>query len=200
MGARPQRIGWALLCIALSFSACRMPGGQSPSLRYWLLVPAVESAARAEERMVLSVGPIAFPAYLKRTQYVERIGERRLTVSPIDRWGAPLDTAFVEVLAENLERSMPGLTAKSHREAARANPDYRFEATVTRFEVLDGEAARLDIIWTVARAGAPEIVARGQGGYHAAVEGDGVDAGVDALSRALAELSADVAANLGGLQ
>jgi hypothetical protein len=189
-----------LLALGLLFAACRMPGGSSPAMHYWLLDPLPGERAEAGEQMVVSVGPVFFPAYLKRTQYVERTGEHRLRVSPVDRWAAPLDLAFGEVLARNLELLTPGLTARDHRELGRTSYDRAVEVTVSRFEVVEGEVAVLDARWTIRSVGESEIVASGQGARKAEVESRSVDDGVAALSRVLGDLSSEIAVALASLE
>lgn len=199
MTSRRLRLVSMLLGVGLLLAACRMPGGASPAMNHWLLEPLPGSPAEVNEQVVVSVGPVSFPAYLKRTQYVERTGDRRLRVSPVDRWAAPLDLAFGEVLARNLELLTPGLRARDHRELGRDGYDYAVEVTVVQFDVVQDEAAVLDARWIIRRGGEAEIVASGQGAREQEVEGESVDEGVAALSGVLGHLSSEIAAALSSL-
>jgi hypothetical protein len=145
------------------------------------------------------VGRFELPGYLKRTQYVERVGERQLRISSRDRWGEPLDRAISEVVARNLRIQAPGVEARA-TEFERRIVDYRLTGVFASFEVVGGKTAQLDAVWKLERLEDGEIVARGQSVHQESLTEPGVDAGVAALSRALASLSAEIASALGELE
>ena len=76
--------------------------------RFFVLTPITDTAGTipsgATSRLVIGVGPIDLPGYLQRLEVVTRGSANRLDVSPVDRWGEPLDKNFARILEENLSR------------------------------------------------------------------------------------------------
>jgi uncharacterized lipoprotein YmbA len=205
MKQQPRGLAILILCMLACLIDCRMPGGDSPPTRYWLLEPVDGRPADADVRIVVGVGPFDFPAYLERSEYVQRVGTRQVLVSRFDRWAQALDHNFTRVVSHNLEVLAPGVMTPTYPWEGRADIDYRLQGVVTSFEVVDDAAALLTLSWTLTRTSDDQVVARSRWSerepvvHDAAAGAPGVDAGVAALSRALGSWSRQVAASLEAL-
>jgi ABC-type uncharacterized transport system auxiliary subunit len=69
----------------------------------------------------------------------------------------------------------------------------RIAGVVTRFEVVDERVARLEARWVATRSEDGRVVARGAWVGEEPIDGEGVAAGVAAMSRVLGALSREIA-------
>lgn len=183
------------LAASLSLAGCLSLGARPERTRYYVLAAEVSAAAPARPAIPeLGVGPVRLPAYLDRREIVTRAGAVRLEVASLDRWAAPLDELFADVLAEDLRAAVPAREVLVWPWFAGTPPEWSVSVDVLRF---DGEAdgtAVLEARWIVRRGGAPakrgSTVARERG---PATE---MAATVAALGRALGALARDIAAAL----
>jgi uncharacterized lipoprotein YmbA len=185
--------------IALGAPGCRVPGKTSPPTSYWVLA-ALPGAAAEESRHVVGIGPFEFPAYLERSEIVTRVGDNQLRVSEFDRWGEKLGDSFAQTLARNLEVLVPGTVGVAFPWKGPTRVQYRVTGAVTQFEVVDGRAAQLEASWTFTRVSDGQTLGRGSWAHREPLESRGTDAGVAALSRALAALSREIAKPLAALE
>lgn len=76
---------------------------------------------------------------------------------------------------------------------ANFTPDYRVTIDVQRFESIQGQAATVEAVWTVRKAASGQKRS-GRSIAREPIQGQGFDALAAAHSRAIAKLSADIAA------
>jgi hypothetical protein len=175
---------------AVLLSAC----ASSPSTRFHALAtPVPGPGARVLDGPVVAVGPVAIPDAVDRPQLVIRRGGTGLSIEEFERWAAPLRGELARALAEHLAVLRPDARV-AVAAAAGASPQYRVAVEVRRFDLVPGEGATLDAVWTVAVEGraphsARTVVAEAGGG-------PGIDALVAAQSRAVERLARDIAAVL----
>lgn len=180
-----------LFLVLLAASGC----GSSPMVTYYALDSGRPPAPAMESRSVLGVGPIRFPEYLKRPQIVTRSGVAGLEVDEFNRWGEPLDSAFVRTLTAELGGELDRTLVMEYPfGGGRVQADYRLLAEVLRFDVDAGGTAVLDVSWGLAREDGESLVAPRRVQYRAggARPGD-YNSVVRAMKEALAEFSRDVA-------
>ena len=168
----------------------------SPPARFFTLAAegvAASSRAGPAEYAVI-VGPVTIPELVDRPQLVVRSGANRVEIVEDARWAAPLEGEIARVTADLLGRLLPTaqITTSSGRGTLR--PDYRVLIDVQRFETVPGEGATFEALWTV-RPGIQSPVS----GRTAVTEpaSAGYEALVAAHSRALAEMSREIAAAIG---
>lgn len=166
-------------------------GTSAPSRFYTLQSTATPGAASAG-RYAVVVGAVSVPASVDRPQLVVQVSPNRVEIDEFNRWAAPLDDAIANVVAGDLA-ALLGTPDVAAVPLANFEPTHRVTLDVQRFESVPGQRALVDALWTVraAAGGAP------RSGRSIAQESVG-DASVDALaaahSRALAKVSADIAA------
>jgi uncharacterized lipoprotein YmbA len=188
---------FAILCAALllGLSAC----GSSPAVRFYTLTslqegknsPAIEIA---ERKGIVAVGPVEIADYLDRPQIVRREGATSVTLLEVDRWAGSLQGDLARVLVDNLAVLLgPGGYVVLPWEAT-ALPDGRVQVSVTRFEGAGQDTVVLDALWTLHGKEKGEILAAGNAVIVEPAGGGGAGGMVEAMSRALAELSRRIAA------
>jgi hypothetical protein len=164
---------------------------QDPSA-FFLLSPVPPPTAESPVPVRIGLGPITIPGYLDRLQMVHRLSDNELAVSEADRWAEPLEGNIARTLEENLAAMLPGASFVAFPWYPSEEPDYALGLEFRRFEADSSGAVTLDATWSLSRAGAPIDGAEALLGAQA--DGPGRGAAVAAHSRALAELSRQIAA------
>jgi len=167
--------------------------GSSPPSQFYLLNATATADNAAPARYAVVVGPVSIPAAVDQPQFAIQTSVNSVTRDEFHRWGAPLQDQIGRIVAADLATLLgtPRVTATPlpHFDAA-----YRVAIDVQRVESVPGKTATIEAVWVVyATAGE----AAGRSG-HTLAEEPVTDATMDALvaahSRALAVLSADIAA------
>jgi hypothetical protein len=177
----------ALLSILLGVVGC----STAPARFYTLDAAAVPDGAPPAGYAV-AVGPVTMPASVSRPQFVIQVAPNRVAVDEFNRWAAPLDDAVAHAVASNLAVLL-GTPRVAVAPLVNFAPTYRVAVAVQTFESVPGEAVRLEAVWSIRQSAGGEP----RSGRTVAREVPH-DASFDALaaahSRALAQMSADIAA------
>jgi len=156
------------------------------------------SLSTPDSKLAIGVGPIDFPDYLKRLEVVTRATSNRLDVSPVDRWGEPLDKNFERVLSQNLAQLLQTDRVEQYPWSRRTPVDYQIAISVERFETTAEGQAQLKARWIIKDGATGEDLFASQTIVTSpATGGDGSVAG--ALSEDLGSLSRDIASRLSAL-
>jgi len=173
----------------------------SRSAKFYTLTPLsaqgdLPKRGPAERGIAVAIGPVAIPDYLNRPQILTRSGPRELKLAEFERWAGSLEEDVSRVLAENLSvlLSPDNVTVlRWGRDAYPFPAEYRVGIDVTRFEGTFGESVSLAVRWTVYREEDKKILSAHESTVKEPVEGQDYDALVGAMSRALADLSREIA-------
>jgi len=142
---------------------------------------------------VLAIGPVVLPPYLRRLEIVTRVGANELSASDCDRWGEELGQGLARVIAENLAVLLPALRVSAFAWRDVGSADYRVSIEVDRFERMPDGSIALDARWEVhPRNDAAPIAVRSVSLTEESA-GSGPAALVQAMSRAAARLSQEIA-------
>jgi uncharacterized lipoprotein YmbA len=137
-----------LLLLTFVLAGC---GSSSSPTRYYVLTP-LEAAAPAEKRdIAVLVSGVRLPQYLDRPQIVTRGGDNRLQVSDHEQWAGNLRQDMTRVLAENLGRLLGSERVVAAPHTVRAQPDFRVDVEVLRFERAPDGRVRLAAKWWLSR-------------------------------------------------
>lgn len=152
-------------------------------------VPGFEQGVR------VGVGPVETPPYLNRNQIVTRESGTRLRLSEQSQWAESVKAGLTRVLLVNL-----GLELDSNRVYAlpmrqRRPLDYQIPIDVLRFDgsLGPGKEAVLGARWTLLSGDGKQVLVSKVSRIEEPVNGSDVGAFVEAQSRALAKLSAELA-------
>jgi uncharacterized lipoprotein YmbA len=208
---RILRPGSTLLACVAGVALAGCVGSSRPS-RFYTLSPldAVDGAApplaaadAPRAAATLAVGPVEIPDYLDRQQIVTRTGTNGLVLGDFDRWGGTLDREITRSLVATLEhrlapRSIAVVPWRSTRLGS-APAEYRAAVRISRFEGVLGRSVVLRGEWELTTRAGDALAAR-ETTVTEAVAGDGYDALVAAMQRALVrfgeEMTASLAANM----
>jgi uncharacterized lipoprotein YmbA len=129
--------------------------GSSPPAHFFALSPSPERGAassqpepRSATNRTVRLRRPSIPGYLDRPEIVRSVVGYRLGVGTNERWGGPLDEMIGRVLAQDLERRIPGSSVFTEDGAITAEGDATVEVNVQRFEV--GEGGELALVVAVA--------------------------------------------------
>jgi uncharacterized protein len=135
MSARRQVAVLVVLLILLA--GC--PRSPSPRLHTLSTLPPEPRPAVVETAVTLvAVGPVTLPDYLDHPALTVRTGPNEISRSGLDRWASPLGQEVVRAAAANLAVLLDSTTVKVLPWAAVANPDFRIQIAIQRFEREDG--------------------------------------------------------------
>jgi uncharacterized lipoprotein YmbA len=174
--------------VAVAAAGC---GASAPSRFYTLSSTATATDAPTAQYAVL-VGPVSIPAAVDRPQFVVQVAPNRVELDEFSRWAAPLDDAIARAVAGDLAVLL-GTRDVAAAPAVNFNPAYRVTIDVQSFESILGEAVVIDALWTVHTTAGGKTQS-GRTTVREPVQGTGFDALAAAHSRALANVSADIAA------
>lgn len=163
----------------------------SPSHFYTLDSTAVGQAAPVGGETVM-VGPVWVPAAVDQPQFVVQVAPNRVDVDEFNRWAAPLSDGIARAVAGDLAAQL-GTSNVVVAPAAGFKPAYQVTIDVERFESIKGQAAALEAAWAV-RSTASGTTRSGRTVVREPVNADSFEALAAAHSRALARMSADIAA------
>ena len=195
---KPSAVAVALV-LATSQNAC-MFRAQPDSFRYYTLASSAEPSVRSASGLTVGLGPVTLPGYLSRSSLVTRVDDTRVHYAEGDLWAEPLGKQFTRTLSENLSRALGGARIVDYAWYPSVPIDVAVAVNVLAFEVDSTGAATLNAGWALrdphSRQGGYEgrsSIVEPAGGPPGEAAGD---AAVAALSRALAQLSREVAVGI----
>jgi uncharacterized protein len=160
--------------------------------------PTASSSTAPTDGLAIGIGPIDFPNYLKRLEVVTRVSPNRLDLSPVDRWGEPLDKNFERVLSENLAQLLNTGNIEKYPWPRRAEINYQIAIDVQHFETTTDGQSRLSARWIIKDgATGKDLYASQTSASAPTAPGDGGIA--TALSEDLGTLSRDIASQVSRL-
>jgi uncharacterized lipoprotein YmbA len=160
-----------------------------------LMTPPADPTPDAPSLGFIGVGPVTLPAYVDRPQIVRRAGATRVVLADFDSWIEPLDSMVPRVLVENLSLLLgtDDIWLLGQRRPPRL--DYQVEVDVTRFDAnAESGDAVLDARWFIYGGADERLLASDRATIlERATPSDGLEGEVAAMSRAVGELSRELA-------
>jgi uncharacterized protein len=188
---------------------CLIPAGcislepkPDPS-RFFSLTPLPRTGQRAQDAagtnaLVLGIGPIKFPGYLDRQQFVTRISQNRFAVAENDRWAEPLEENFSRVLSQNLSILLQTDRIVAYPWERSQQPAYQVQVEVLRFEPNAEQLVELSARWIIVDGAKKTISSRESYLTHPARD-KSTEASVAAMSDVVGGLSKEIAADIRAL-
>jgi uncharacterized lipoprotein YmbA len=167
-------------------------GPQQDPSAFFLLSPAPGPTVGTPVPAALGLGPVTIPGYLDRPQVVTRVSENEIALAEADRWAEPLARHMTLTLQESLSRQLAGSSFVDYPWYASDAPDYAITLDVRRFEADMSGRVVLDATWRLLQDG--DVVDTNDARLEQSAVGLDRGATVAAQSRALAELSVEIAA------
>ena len=164
----------------------------SAPARFYTLASTASTDGAPAANYAVTVGPVTVPASVDRPQFVVQVAPNRVVLDEFNRWVAPLDESIARAVAGNLAVLL-GTPRVATAPLANFDPAYRVTIAVQRFDSIPGDAVVIDAVWTI-RNVANGGTRSGRTVAREAVQGEGFEALAAAHSRALANVSGDIAA------
>ncbi len=189
-----------LMGLALLICACSLIGtGQRPIPRLYVLSslaasdPPVEPAARRPQ-IAIGIGPVRLAEYLDRRNIILRNSHNGIELVELAQWAEPLSESFARAMTDNLSVLL-GTYRIFHFPWRSAVPiDYQVAFHVVQFDGRPQEQVLLRAHWQVFTGDGQTLLDSGHALIRETVADPSVEALVAAHSRAVAQLSREVAA------
>jgi uncharacterized protein len=193
-------------CIVMA-AGCSVLSPQPDRSKFFILNPISDSGGTAaatvamspDSQLIIGVGPVDFPDYLRRLPVVTRVAPNRIEISDEKRWAEPLDKNFTRILSENLATLLNTQRIEKYPWPLRNKIDYQIEVEVQRFETTSDGQTQLIASWIIRDGRSDKIL-------YASETTAGAPAGPDetsasaALSSDLSTLSKEIASRVTDLK
>jgi uncharacterized lipoprotein YmbA len=198
-----KRLYLILLLLCFIPAGCSFFEARPDPSRYFALASLPRTGQIAQDAagtsaLVLGIGPIKFPGYLDRQQFVTRISPNRFAVAENDRWAEPLEENFLRILAQNLSILLQTDRIVTYPWERNQRPTYQVQVEVLRFEPNAVQRVELWARWTVFD-NAKKIVTVRESHLSQPAGDKSTESAVAALSEVAADLSKEIAATLRGI-
>jgi len=180
-----------LLLGSILLAAC---GTTPPSRLYTLGADVTTSdriATKTESRRIELVS-VRIPELWDRPQIVLTKSANEVGISEFHRWAAPLKAEVPRVVAHDLRGLLGAPNIWLRDDFAGAKPDLRIQVTIERIEAVAGRDVLLEAVWAIRRVTTDAVVV-GRATIAEPMEGNGYEAVVTALRRALSRMSTALA-------
>jgi hypothetical protein len=178
--------------LAIGFAAVLAACSSTPTRFYTIDGVATASPPATPSPLAVSVGPVSIPPLVDRSEIVVATTPNEVRLAEAHQWAAPLASQLSRAVARNLAVLLGAPSVTLFPQTSGADAQFRVAIEVQRFESREGEAATLDAVWTVrlVQGGGSRT---GRTTVREPVQAPGYEALAAAHSRAVAQLSADIA-------
>lgn len=190
----PRFVSLAVLAGCLAIAGCA--GSLAPPRHY--VISSVDSGtpvrqASAQEGPAVAVTLSAIPDYLNQNGIVTRTRENEVTRAEDNLWAGSLPDEITRAIAENLSRQVPTdrIVLASNRRAIPV--DYTVDIEIISFERDWNNAVQLVARWTLFRGDEKALLTMRRSQIEQPAAGPDYDSTVAAMSRALGELTREIA-------
>lgn len=190
----PRLIAVAALCaLGGGLSGCALWAQRDPS-RYYTLAVVADAPARSASGVRVGLGPLAIPGYLSRLNLATRLDDTQIEYAEWDYWAEPLSKHLARTLGADLSRSLGGAHVIEFPWWPGTPMDVAVRVDVRAFEVDAAGTATLRADWALRNPASGQELYHGQSAIAEVAAGPEPAESVAALSRALAQLAAELAA------
>jgi hypothetical protein len=137
---------FGLACLALT--SCT---SATPQVTYYSLAgtDAAKPAAQRHEQLVVSVGPVALPDVLKKTQIATDGADGRYKLSDYHRWAGGVDRDFARAVAEQLANRLGTEKITLYPADHYAQPTDQILFDILAMDGVLGREANLAVRWSL---------------------------------------------------
>lgn len=172
--------------------------GHTPPSNFYLLqsmpgATKVRQTPSTRQGLAICVGPVMLPKYLDRPQIVTMTKTSEVKLSSFHRWAGPLQDNFTGVLAENLSQLLGTDRITIFPRETAVSSDYQIMVTVIRFDGEFGGDVFLSARWSLFGKGGEKQLLTKKTDITESTGASGYETLVSAQSRAVAELSKEIA-------
>ncbi|OWT75533.1 MULTISPECIES: membrane integrity-associated transporter subunit PqiC [unclassified Achromobacter] len=189
MARHSSSMNLAAATLPLALAACAT---SPPAKFYTLNAQTPQENVHLATPVSIAIDKVSVPEMVDRPQFVLRTSAAQVRIDEYTRWAEPLKEQIAHVLAADLAQSLPGALVSTTEQWDQQDQSYRVSIEVQRFESVPGDAATIAALWTV-RSAKTGKADSGRTFAQEPLSSQSYDELVDAHSRALADVSADIA-------
>ena len=184
----------AIIAILMILLGC----ARSEPVNYYILRsiqnPGPESPTALPEREpAVGVGPVKVPDYLDRPQIASRLSDNGLQFAEFDRWAEPLDKNLPRILADNLAVLLPSQRVFVFPWPKSVQVRYQVTLEIIHLEKASDGKVILEASWNILDSNGEKLLLMRRTKLVQPVESAGYDAVASGESRAVEELSREIA-------
>lgn len=202
MTKTPRMIPRTLVAVVpmLALAAC-LAGTTAPS-QFYVLTPIAPTGAERPaalaptSNLVIGVGPVDIPVSLDRPEILTQLGPNEVGMAEFHRWAGSLKDEISRTLAENLSLLLGTTRVVLHPLQVPLEIDRQVAVEVLSFRAVPGGEVHLSTVWSVGPADGRKARSVRKAIYQAPLASPDPAAVVAALSRAIADLSRDIASEI----
>ncbi len=190
------------LLVILAIAAIFLGGCRSQSSRFYTLssIPEDQVISRKSpaQNAVIGIGPVKLADYLDQSMLVTRTSDNQAVKAEYDRWVGPLKDNFVNVLADDIGVLLGTERIYLYPWRTTVPIDYQVVLDIVRLDGRLGDAAWLEARWSIFKGPERKLLKTYRSEIREPVSGADYGALVAAQSRALAQLSQEIAGAIQG--
>jgi uncharacterized protein len=153
----------------------------------------VGAGAPFDQNLSVGLGPVTIPDYLDRPQIVTRSNQNSILLAEFDRWAEPLSGTIMRTLVENLSALLHTDNVVPYPWPASVDVSYQVLVELFRLDGILGEKAILDVQWSVLGKKGKKVFLLKRSTFVEPTRETSFAALVSAESRALDNLSREMA-------
>ena len=136
-----------VLAGVLMLTAC----GKTPPSKFYALQPAAPAplGKTLSLEVALTVGPVAIPGALNRSEIVIYEAGNAVTFSDFHRWAGPLDQSIASVIAQNIGTLLDTEQVTPFNRENIFQPSHRVVININRYESRLARAFLLNATWSI---------------------------------------------------
>jgi uncharacterized protein len=194
--------GRSRVAIAFAISAlvtgCASLLGSSPPITYYALTSTSsgDGMSPLDDSRIIAVQTVRLPEYLNQRGIVTRTEANELDVAANSQWAGTLDDNITKVIVADLSRLLGTSRIVAYPVSAALPVDRVAQIDISRFEAESGGNVQLSAQWIIFGDGGRSYVQIDGGSYMAPASDGDYRSIAAAMSRALGDLSRDIATSL----
>jgi uncharacterized lipoprotein YmbA len=191
------------LPVILAIAAIFLGGCRSQSPRFYTLSPIQEDQVTSKRKSpapgaVIGIGPVKLADYLDQSMLITRTSDNQAVKAEFDRWVGSFKDNFINVLADNIGVLLSTENIYLYPWRMSVPIDYQVALDVVRCDGRLGDAAWLEVRWSVFKGPEKKLLKTNRSSIREPVGGADYAALVAAQSRAVAKLSQEIAEAIQG--
>ena len=198
-----RRSYWSVLVgltlAGVAASGCGALRPQPDPTKFYVLTAVsrpAEAPATDFRDVVVGLGPLTLPSYLDRDRVIRRVDENRVELLEYERWAEPLQASIQRILALDLGRTLGTEEVLSYPWLLTQRVDFTVTMKILRFEPTSHQTTELRANWSIRDGATRELLVARDSVLSVPAADPSMGAAVSAMSRALGELSQEIAADL----
>ena len=186
------------LAVGTLVAVCASLLGGSPPITYYALTPTSsgDGTSPPADNRIIALQTVRLPEYLNQKGIVTRTEANELDVAANSQWAGTLDDSITKGIVADLSRLLGTTRIVAYPVSAALPVDRVVQIDISRFEAELGGNVRLSAQWIIFGDGGRSYVQIDGGSYMAPASDGDYRSIAAAMSRALGDLSRDIATSL----